>query len=176
MNFILETERLTLREFELSDAHEMFMLNSDYDVIKYTGDKHFKNVEEAEDLIRKYDQYRKYKLGRWTVLLKETKEYLGWCGLKYLEDESAVDIGFRFHKKHWGRGYATEAAAPCLKYGFENLRLKKIIGRALKANTASIHVLEKIGMKYERDEMLHDGPAVIYSKENFSATPGLGNS
>jgi|SRR6185436_1907660 len=175
MIIILETERLVLREFDLSDANEMFLLNSDFDVIKYTGDRHFRNLKETENLIRNYDQYKKYKLGRLTVLAKETGEYLGWCGLKFLEDKNAVDIGYRFHKKYWGRGYATEAASVCLKYGFENLRLKKIIGRALKANTASIHVLEKIGMEYERDEILHDGPAVIYSKENNFIRPGQEN-
>lgn len=166
MNFIIETERLVLREFDLSDAKEMFLLNSDNDVIKYTGDTSFKNIEDAEKRIRNYDQYKKYKMGRWTVLTKEANEYLGWCGLKYLEDTKETDIGFRFHKKHWGRGYATESAIACLHYGFENLRLKKIIGRALKLNVASIHVLEKIGMQYEREETLHDGPAVVYSREN----------
>ncbi len=176
MSIILETERLVLREFELLDAHGMFLLNSDVDVIKYTGDPHFRNLEETENLIRNYDQYKKYKLGRLTVLLKETREYLGWCGLKFLEDKNAIDIGYRFHKKYWGKGYATEAASACLKYGFEILRLKKIIGRALKANTASIHVLEKIGMQYEKDEILHDGSAVIYSKENNSIMPGQENS
>ncbi|HKR05112.1 MAG TPA: GNAT family N-acetyltransferase [Bacteroidia bacterium] len=176
MNFIIETERLALREFKLSDANEMFLLNADYDVIKYTGDAPFKSIEEAETLIINYDQYKKYKMGRFTLLLKETGEYLGWCGLKYLEDAKETDIGFRLHKKQWGRGYATEAAAACLQYGFEELKLKKIIGRALKANIASIHVLEKIGMQYEREEILHDGPAVIYATENNLFMPERENS
>jgi RimJ/RimL family protein N-acetyltransferase len=63
---------------------------------------------------------------------KETDAYLGWCGLKFLDDLQETDIGYRFHKKYWGRGYATESAAACLKYGFEKLNLKKIIGRAMK--------------------------------------------
>jgi RimJ/RimL family protein N-acetyltransferase len=162
MKLILMTERLLLKEFELSDANEMFDLNSDTDVIKFTGDKPFKNIEEAQALITNYDQYEKYKMGRWTVLAKQTNEYLGWCGLKYHEDVKEVDIGFRFHQKYWGRGYATESAAACLKYGFENLNLNRIIGRVLKENMASIKVLEKIGMKLEKEELLHDAPGLIY--------------
>jgi RimJ/RimL family protein N-acetyltransferase len=71
MKVIIETDRLLLREFELSDAFEMFRLNSDHEVIKYTGDVPFKNIEEAEHLILNYDQYKKYGFGRWTAVLKK---------------------------------------------------------------------------------------------------------
>ena|ERR1041384_2190847 len=129
MKLTLETERLFFCEFKLADAQEMVLLNSDPDVIKYTGDIPFKNITEAEQLISNYDHYRKYKMGRWSVFMKDTNEYMGWCGLKYLEDLNEVDIGYRFHKKYWGRGYATEASAACLKYGLEKLNLKRMIGR-----------------------------------------------
>ena len=168
MEIFLETPRLLLRPFQLSDATEMILLNSDPDVIKFTGDEPFKNIQEAENLIRNYDQYEKYKMGRLTVLLKETNEYLGWCGLKYLEEANEADLGFRFHKKHWGKGFATESSRACLEYGFQKLKLKKIIGRTLKENTASIKVLEKAGMKFEREEILHGTQAVIYAIENIS--------
>jgi ribosomal-protein-alanine N-acetyltransferase len=165
MKSIIETKRLHLREFSLNDAKDLFLLNSDPDVIKYTGDNHFKNLEEAQQLIINYDQYEKYKMGRLTVLLKETNEYLGWCGLKYHNESDEVDIGFRFFKKEWGKGYATEAAVACLKYGFETLKLKRIIGRVLKDNIASINVMKKIGMHFEREELLHGMQGFIYSIE-----------
>lgn len=76
MKIILETKRLVFHEFETADAKEMFLLNSDHDVIKYTGDEPFKSVEEAGQFILQYDQYQKYGMGRWAVLLKETNEYL----------------------------------------------------------------------------------------------------
>ena len=90
----------------------------------------------------------------------------GLCGLKFIDDLKEVDIGYRFHRKYWGSGYATESAAACLKHGFEKLSLKKIIGRAMKENIASIKVMEKIGMKFEREELLHEGSGVIYSIES----------
>ncbi len=167
MKIFLESPRLLLRQFEIADAPEMLLLNSDLEVIQFTGDNLFNNIEEAEQLIRNYDQYRNYRMGRLTVILKNTNEYLGWCGLKYNEDIKEVDLGFRFHKKYWGRGYATEAAIACLNYGFEKLKLKRIIGRALKENIASIRVLEKAGMKPESEKLLHGKPAAVYSIEKL---------
>lgn len=175
MNIVLETKRLLLREWESSDAPEMYLLNSDPEVIKYTGDVPFKNVEETKQLILNYDHYEKFKMGRLTVLLKETNEYLGWCGLKYLVDMNEVELGYRFHKKYWGNGYATEACIACLEYGFENLKLKRIIGQVLKENVASVRVLEKIGMHFEKEEIFHDAPGVVYSIEKKQFKPEQGN-
>jgi [ribosomal protein S5]-alanine N-acetyltransferase len=72
------------------------------------------------------------------------------------------DIGFRFFKEYWNKGFATETSLNCLKYGFTELNLNEIVGRAMVQNTASIRVLEKIGMKFKQrfESELHDG--VIY--------------
>jgi RimJ/RimL family protein N-acetyltransferase len=82
-------------------------------------------------------------------------EFIGWCGLKYLPETNEVDLGYRFMKKFWGNGYATEAALACIEYGFTRLNLRLVVGRALPANLASIKVLEKCGMKYLHEEVMH---------------------
>ena len=82
-------------------------------------------------------------------------EFTGWCGLKYLPETNEVDLGYRFMKKFWGNGYATEAALACIEYGFSNLDLHQVVGRALPGNIASIKVLEKCGMKYLHEEVMH---------------------
>jgi RimJ/RimL family protein N-acetyltransferase len=79
---------------------------------------------------------------------KATDEYLGWCGLKYSADLNEYDIGFRFFKRYWNKGYATEAAHACLKLGFEKFNMQTIVGRAMKQNSGSIRVLQKLGMTY----------------------------
>ncbi len=151
MKYILETERLYLREFELSDAESFFQLNSDPEVIKYTGDPPFSSIESALDFIKSYDQYQKNGFGRWAVIKKENNEFIGFCGLKK-HDENFVDIGFRFFRKDWNHGYASESALPTLKYGFEELHLKEIIGRSAKENKASIKVLKKLGMEFWKED------------------------
>src|SRR5437016_1899286 len=111
--FMLETERLIMRNWTLNDVDHLFELNSDPEVVKYTGNDSFKNKEEVLELISTYDQYKKYKMGRWMVELKDNKEYLGWCGLKFIHSDD-IDLGYRFNRKHWGKGYATESSKAVL--------------------------------------------------------------
>jgi [ribosomal protein S5]-alanine N-acetyltransferase len=165
----IETPRLILREFSPTDAEQMFQLNSDPDVIKYTGDSPYPSVEVARNSLIKYDQYRKYNRGRLAMITRDTSEFLGWCGLKYLEDTNETDLGFRLHKKFWNKGYASEAGNACLDYGFTTLNLPVIIAHAMNENKASIHVLEKLGMKFTKD-FDFDGNKGVYmeiSREEF---------
>jgi ribosomal-protein-alanine N-acetyltransferase len=162
----LETKRLLLRQFLEEDAEAMYWLNADPEVIKYTGDPPFKDVAQSLDLIKNYIQYEKYKMGRLTLIVKETKEVIGWCGLKYHHDSDEVDIGYRIKRSAWGKGYATEAAQVCLKDGFERLKLKTIVGHAMKDNHASINVFKKLGMKYVKDIVCGGQPSVFYTIDN----------
>ena len=161
-DYILETERLLLREIAPSDAAIMYQLNLDPEVIKYTGDPPFNSVEEAEKFFRNYPDYAKNGYGRWAVVRKEDGEVLGWCGLKYLVEKQETDIGYRFFKKFWGFGYATEASEACLKFGFEKLGLKTIVARAMHQNRASIHVMEKLGLRYWKEDECGDQPGICY--------------
>ncbi|MDB4089115.1 GNAT family N-acetyltransferase [Flavobacteriales bacterium] len=153
--FHIETERLKLRDFKISDAFSFFHLNLDEEVMKYTGDVTFDSVEETEIFLNNYSDYERNGFGRWTVVRKEDNEILGWCGLKKRQD-GVIDIGYRFHKKFWNKGYATESARACLNYGFEVLNLEEIIGNTDRENLASIKVLEKIGLKFWKNDK-YDG-------------------
>ena len=165
MNYkiIIETPRLILREMELTDAAFFFELNSDPLVTQYTGDGAFENMEEAVKITEYVrNQYVKNGYGRWLVILKETSEPIGWCGLKYHEDEKFVDLGYRFMQRYWGRGYATEASRPCMDYGFNVVKLDRIVGRVMKGNTASINVLTKMGMTFLKEDLCEGNDSLIY--------------
>ena len=155
MNIVIETERLILRTFTMNDAALIYELNLDPDVTRYTFDP-IKNIEAAKDILEKtiLPQYALYNHGRWAVHLKQGLEFIGWCGLKFRPERNEIDLGYRFQKRSWGNGYATEAAFACLKYGFEKLNLSRIIGRAIPENEGSIKVLEKCGMNYLGEEMV----------------------
>ncbi|UFH32482.1 GNAT family N-acetyltransferase [Chryseobacterium sp. C-71] len=167
MKTILETDRLLLREFEITDAQNFYELNLNPNVIKYTGNSAFKDIDEAETFLQNYSDYQKNGFGRWAVINKSTQDFIGWCGLKYDEKLDETDIGFRFFEHLWNKGYATESAKACVDYGFAKLNLKTIIGRAMKENTASIKVLEKIGLQYQRDFNFDGQEGVIYSIKNY---------
>jgi RimJ/RimL family protein N-acetyltransferase len=163
---LAETERLYLREFNIEDAENFFNLNLDPDVIKYTADNSFENIEDARVFIEQYDHYKKHGFGRWAVIRIFDNEFLGWCGLKYTESLDEYDIGFRFFKKYWNHGYATEAAKACIVLGFEKYSMREIVGRAMTENFGSIRVLEKIGLKYFGPYDFGGEKGVIYIIEN----------
>lgn len=162
---IIETPRLLLYEMSVEDAEHFYNLNNDWEVMKYTGDVAFKDVEEARQLVLNYPQYKKYGYGRWSVVLKETNEFLGWCGLKFNEDIEEVDIGYRMFRKYWNKGYATEASQASLDFGFEKFGIKRIIGRADKRNAASIKVFEKLGLQFEKYYFEDGVENVLYAIE-----------
>ena len=165
MRIIFETKRLILRELNLSDSEDFFALNSNPKVLKYTGDKAFKSIKEARIFLENYNEYRANGYGRWAVINKASEKFIGWCGLKYGEIGNETDIGFRFFEKEWNKGFATESALGCLRYGFRQLGLNRIIARAMKNNLASIKVLEKIGLEYEKDIDFEGHKGVIYKIE-----------
>ena len=154
MNKILETDRLILREFTIADAEKLFELNSDPEVIKYTGDVPFDSIDAAKDFLAKYSDCRDNGYGRWAVILKSNHEFIGWCGL-HLNEEKLLDLGFRILRSHWNNGYASEAAQACVKYGFEVLGVDQIIGRVVSENIASVKVLEKLGMSFWKNDICH---------------------
>jgi ribosomal-protein-alanine N-acetyltransferase len=163
---ILETPRLYLRETTPEDAVRAYELNLDPDVIRYTGDEPFKSAEAAREFLINYDHYRKYGFGRWAVINKTDDDFLGWCGLKYTPEKNEHDVGFRFFKRHWNKGYATEASRACIKYGFETLHLHTIVGRAMRENAASIRVLQKSGLNYWKEGTCGGEEGVIYKIES----------
>ena len=139
-----------MRPFKEEDSADLFRLNADPEVIRYTGDPPFSNEQEALEFIRAYDHYEKWGHGRYTVLLAETGLFLGWCGLKWNSDIHEVDLGYRFLREHWGKGYATEAASASLVEAYDQLGYKSVIGRAMVPNIGSIRVLQKLGFQFER--------------------------
>ena len=167
---ILETERLYFREMTSADAESLYQLNLDPEVIKFTGDAAFTSIGQAADFLDNYDHYKKYGYGRWAVIDKSTNEYLGWCGLKYSEDKKEYDIGFRFFKKYWNKGYATEAARACVELGFTKFNIQEIVGRAMEENKASVKVLKNIGLSYRNDFNFDGNSGVVYSVDGKSRT------
>ena len=169
MNIIIETNRLLLRTFTVDDAALIYQLNLDPDVIRYTHDP-IKDLAHASEILEKViiPQYALYNHGRWAVHVKATLEFLGWCGLKYRAELNEIDLGYRFKKEGWGKGYATEAAFASIQYGFEKIGLQRIVARAEIDNIGSWKVLEKCGMTYIGDEEVDGYPVKTYEIWNPS--------
>jgi ribosomal-protein-alanine N-acetyltransferase len=156
----VSTERLILRELEAPDADGIFALDSDPEVLRYIGTPVMTDRSEADHviaIIRR--QYQENGIGRWAMELRTTGEFVGWCGLKlekHVRPFAYYDIGYRLVRKHWGLGYATEAASACLRHGFEVLGYPEICAAVEVEHQASNHVLRKIGMQ-QGEPFLYDG-------------------
>lgn len=111
-----------------------------------------RNIEEnGFDLfacqLRENDEFTE---GKFTEGKLTGVEFIGWCGFHKIDFQAhftpAIEIGWRFSSKYWGKGYATEAAKACLEFGFDELGLSEIVSFTVPQNLRSIRVMEKIGL------------------------------
>ena len=165
MTKILETPRLILRDWEKADASRMFEICRQSRVMKHVGNgKPYKSIDEARKFLKWVKEYQK-KNGfcRWAVVEKTSGEIIGSSGLARLEETKEIDLGYLFDLKYWGKGFATEAAGECLKYGFSKLGFREIIALTDLDHIDSQKVLEKIGLKKRGIEIYNGEETLVYS-------------
>ncbi|MCZ4318832.1 GNAT family N-acetyltransferase [Aequorivita viscosa] len=152
MKIYIETERLLLRDMIDEDVNGMFAMDSDAEVHKFLGNKPIDTLEEAKNTIDYIkQQYIDNGIGRWAVVEKVSGAFVGWCGFKLITNvingrTNYYDLGYRFLKKHWGKGYASETAFASLNHGFHELNFTEIVGIADVSHTASNAILQKVGL------------------------------
>lgn len=145
---ILETSRLYLRKLKQSDFHPLCkIMQDDYTMNAYEGA--FSDEEVQQWLDRQLSRYRKWGFGLWAVILKETEEMIGQCGLTMQpwKDTQVLEIGYLFNREYWHKGYATEAASACKQYAFEKLNADEVCSIIRDTNIASQNVAVRNGMK-----------------------------
>lgn len=167
-NLYIETDRLLIRPFKMEDIEPSYIMNLDAEVSRYTGDGGIVSKKEIERRIVEnvFGDYQKHGFGRLAVELKNENKFIGFTGLKYLEDMDEVDLGYRFMKEYWGKGIATESAQACVNLGFNTLGLNKMIAMVLPENSGSIRVLEKLHFEYEKEIIEDNQLAKVYSLVN----------
>jgi ribosomal-protein-alanine N-acetyltransferase len=161
-----QTERLLLRPFRESDipyAHAWF---SDADVMRYIPSGLDTTLEMSARRVLGYIQHqRQHGFSKWMVIERASGTPIGDSGILHIPGTEDIELGYRFAKQHWGHGYATEVAAGWLEYAFQTLMLPRFIAFAHPENTASIRVLEKIGMRYLRMDQVYGIQAVFYEAQ-----------
>lgn len=149
---ILETERLILRKLTLDDAAFFLELMNEPDFIKNVADRGLRTEEDAARYLSEkvLPTYERFGFGSYHVELKESKTAIGICGLLKRDTLDDADIGFSILQRFGGNGYAYEAAVAVLNYGRAVLGLGHICGVTAPGNRTSIHLLEKLGLKFQR--------------------------
>jgi len=164
----IETARLRLRMFRLDDLDDLAAMFADPEVMRYVADGKPVNREEASKALESIiNHWRRHGFGRWAVEDKNTGQFVGFGGLRSLFGKP--EVVYHFAKAHWGKGFATELARASLKYGFETHRFERIVAIAKPGNTASIHVMEKLGMRYEKHASYYGIDVIQYAitREEF---------
>ncbi|MGL3000544.1 GNAT family N-acetyltransferase [Flavobacterium sp. RSSB_23] len=164
MNVLLETDRLILRPFTLDDAEAMFIMDSNPNVHKYLWNKPVQNVSEIYPVIESLQkQYAANKIGRFATFLKEEGQFIGWTGIKFINDHiengntNFYDYGYRLDERFWNKGYATEATKFWLEYGFNEMKIQEMNAYTHTQNGASNHILSKCGMQFIEEYTTEDG-------------------
>lgn len=151
MKVYIETDRLIIRDPIIEDFNSIWDMRNDENVTEFTGgitrlvrnevyERHLKRCKNFDDTPKEY-----------SVVLKESKEYIGYCGFQYCTILDGLEILYGYAKKYWGNGYAIEAAKAVLEFGINELKIDEIVAAVNYENIASDKVLTKIGMNYLGD-------------------------
>lgn len=176
MKIILETGRLVLREMAETDFSLLCKHLQDADVM-YAYEHPFSDAEVREGLDKQFRNYGQYGFGVWAVILRESGELIGQCGLSMQPcgGGEVLEIGYIFQKKHWNKGYATEAAVACREYAFDKLNADEVFSLIRDTNTASQNVAKRNGMTIKGEFVKHyrgiDMPHYVYSIKRGDERP-----
>ncbi|MER8836856.1 GNAT family N-acetyltransferase [Mesorhizobium sp. M0909] len=151
----LRTKRLLLREWKDEDAEPAAQLVDDPRVGKYLAK--FDNRAAIDAWITaERERFKRHGYGLWAIERLGAAGFVGFCGIVDVAYQAhftpAVEVSWRLHPDHWGHGYATEAAATVLDFGFRNLKLNEIIANAAVDNVASQRVMERVGMSHDPND------------------------
>ena len=144
---IVETERLYMREMEQTDYDSLCNILQDEDTM-YAYEGAFSDDEVREWLDRQISRYHQWNFGLWAVILKETDEMIGQCGLTMQpwKETEVLEVGYLFNRLYWHKGYATEAAIACKNYAFKILKADEVCSIIRDTNIASQNVAVRNGM------------------------------
>ena len=163
------TERLVLRGFMPADLDALAALFADREVMRYIHGG-VRTYYQAQANLRSY--LREWDIqgyGVWAVARRDDDELLGTCGFV-----AHAELGYILSRAAWGRGYATEAARACLRFGFETVGFEEIGAGALAGNMASRHVIEKLGFRRAANPYFDHNGGVYYRLQRKNDPPGPG--
>ncbi|HEY2580189.1 MAG TPA: GNAT family N-acetyltransferase [Mucilaginibacter sp.] len=155
---ILETERLLFRPHLTADVEDYCAMEMDADFRRYVGGKP-RTREEAEHRFKVALKPVTNRLSMWATVYKAKDSYIGRCGIyPHFNNDGGViggeaSLGLYIAKAYWGMGFATEAGLAFIKFGFDELKIKKIVTMVDIRNEASARVIKKLGFVLSKTEI-----------------------
>lgn len=149
---ILETEHLVFRPLTLDDLDNLTILYADPEVMRFLGGP--RSRDEVQRVLNRYiREYQIYGHSFFATLLKSDGRFIGQCGLLHqeVEEQQEIELGYVLSRPYWQHGLAVEGVQALKDYGLQQLGFPRVISLIPPENRASIHIAEKVGMRYERD-------------------------
>jgi RimJ/RimL family protein N-acetyltransferase len=159
----LTTERLLLRPFVEDDVAPYFALLQDPDVTRYVGDRRVPTLQETSRSVAAligHWELRGY--GQWAIVERDGEELVGRTGIINPVDWPGPEVGYLLGKRWWSMGYATEAAAAAMAWGFEAIGFERLISLIDPANTASVAVAQRLGERFAGETELWEHRVLVY--------------
>ena len=154
------TRRLRLRAWRDADFLPFAAMNADPRVMQFFPQT--LNAEQSDAMATKIQQHiHQHGWGFWAIELPQVDDFIGFVGLDHLQHilpfSPCTEIGWRLAARHWGQGYASEAAAEVLRLAFQVLRLKEVVSFTSVLNLRSQAVMQRIGMQHRGEFFPHPG-------------------
>ncbi len=170
----LETQRLRMRHYTKEDADAHLRVVSDAEFRRYFPPPPVYQPTRDSVLVgigRFIEQWHQFGYGVWALELKGEGRFVGYCGLRHLPQTDEVELLYGIDRALWRTGLTTEAARASLRYGFEHMRFARVMAVTDPQNAGSRGVMEKCGMRYEKDAVYFNYDCVYYAvnREGFRA-------
>jgi RimJ/RimL family protein N-acetyltransferase len=170
MRLKIETSRLILRPFELTDAEAAFGWFDSPVVMRFTPTGPDTSIGQTKTRLAKYQEHQiAHGFSKWIIVDRRTEGSIGDSGLLELQDYGRIDLGFRLAQPNWGKGLATEAAAAWVRVAFDELRLDRLTALVHPENVASIRVLVKLRFRVERQDTIMGMKSILFSLDAKAA-------
>ncbi|HXF38560.1 MAG TPA: GNAT family N-acetyltransferase [Blastocatellia bacterium] len=172
MSAIIRTVRLSLQPLSLDDLDLIHALWTNPGVRRFLFDDQIISREQAASEINEsIERFETLGCGLWRARLRQQPELIGFCGYRFFHDPPQLQLLYGFHPDYWSKGFATEAARAMIRFGFERAGLDFVIASADAPNLASLAVMERAGMSFDRRETVNEMDTVYYRLDRRDFSP-----
>ncbi len=165
MLLVMPLEGFTMRPIQASDLDALAAIWADPQVTRYlpTLGEPISREQTESGIVAAIAHWEQRGYGLWAIVEQVTGEMVGYCGLRYLDQLGEVEVLYGLATAYWGRGIGTAAVKAAIEYGFQVAQLDRIVAMALPTNRGSIRVMEKAGLRYEKQLHIFNLEAVYYA-------------
>jgi len=152
--YFLRTPRIGFRLWQEEDLNLAIGLWGDFEVTQFFDSRGKLSQAQVNDrLLKEISTQKLYGIQYWPIFLLKNDDHLGCCGLRpYDTSKNVLEIGFHICHRHWGQGYAFEAARAVMRYAFDTIKVSGLFAGHNPKNEGSRHLLAKLGFRYTHDE------------------------